>query len=67
MFIWISHFNDLIELSRSCLLQVQVDSADNHDRTREFLWQKSSHIAQVVSQKLTSAARSMLQKPPKSA
>jgi len=45
--------------------QVQVDSVDNHDRTREFVWQKSSHIAQVVSQKLTSAARSMLQKPPK--
>lgn len=46
-------------------LKVQVDSVDNHDRTREFVWQKSSHIAQVVSQKLISAARSMLQKPPK--
>jgi len=44
--------------------QVQVDSADNHDKTRKFVWKKSSHIAQVVSQQLTSAARSMLQPPP---
>lgn len=44
--------------------QVQVVSADNHDRTREFVWKKSSHIADVVSQKLTSAVRSMLQPPP---
>ncbi|XP_037051226.1 FK506-binding protein 4-like [Bradysia coprophila] len=44
--------------------QVQVDSADNHDKTRKFVWKKSSHIAQVVSQQLTAAARSMLQPPP---
>lgn len=46
--------------------QVQVDSEDNHDRTREFVWKKSSHIAEVVSQKITAAAKSMLEPPPAS-
>lgn len=45
--------------------QVRVDSSDNHDRTREFVWKKSSHIARVVSEKLASATRSMLRPPPK--
>lgn len=48
---------------RCFMFQVQVDSADNHDRTRKFVWQKSSHIAQVVSQKLASAAQAFLDKP----
>lgn len=43
--------------------QVKVDSADNHDRTRKFAWQKSSHIAQVVSSKLASVAQDFLQQP----
>lgn len=42
-------------------IQVKVDSADNHDRTRKFVWQKSSHIAQVVSQKLSTVAEEFLQ------
>lgn len=42
---------------------MKVDSADNHDRTRKFVWQKSSHIAQVVSQKLSSVAEEFLQQP----
>lgn len=45
--------------------QVRVDSPDDHDRTREFLWRRSSHIARVVSEKLASATRSMLRPPPK--
>lgn len=45
--------------------QVRVDSADDHDRTREFVWKRSSHIARVVSEKLASATRSMLRPPPK--
>lgn len=45
--------------------QVRVDSPDNHDRTREFVWKRSSHIARVVSEKLASATRSMLRPPPK--
>lgn len=45
--------------------QVRVDSQDNHDRTREFVWKRSSHIARVVSEKLASATRSMLRPPPK--
>lgn len=45
----------------SICIQVKVDSADNHDRTRKFVWQKSSHIAQVVSQKLASVAQAFLQ------
>lgn len=45
--------------------QVRVDSPDNHDRTREFVWKRSSHIAKVVSEKLASATRSMLRPPPK--
>lgn len=44
--------------------KVQVDSADNHDQTREFVWKKSSHIAQVVSQKLTAATKSLLEPAP---
>lgn len=44
--------------------KVQVDSADNHDQTREFVWKKSSHIAQVVSQKLTAATKSILEPVP---
>lgn len=45
--------------------QVRVDSPDDHDRTREFVWKRSSHIARVVSEKLASATRSMLRPPPK--
>ncbi|XP_033213374.1 nucleolin-like [Belonocnema kinseyi] len=44
--------------------QVRVESADDHDRTREFVWKRSSHIAHLVSQKLSSATRSMLRPPP---
>lgn len=44
--------------------QVQVVSADNHDRTREFVWRKSAHLADVVSEQLTQAARSMLEPSP---
>lgn len=41
--------------------QVKVDSPDNHDRTRQYVWKKSSSIARVVSQKLRNAAKSMFQ------
>lgn len=44
--------------------QVRVESADDHDRTREFVWKRSSHIAHLVSEKLSSATRSMLRPPP---
>jgi len=47
--------------------QVRVESQDDHDRTREFVWKRSSHIAHLVSQKLSSATRSMLRPPPSSA
>lgn len=47
--------------------QVRVDSPDEHDRTREFIWRRSSHIAHLVSQKLASATRSMLKPSAKSA
>lgn len=40
--------------------QVKVDSPDNHDRTRQYVWKKSSSIARVVSQKLRNAANSMI-------
>lgn len=46
--------------------QVRVDSPDEHDRTREFMWRRSSHIARLVSQKLASATRSMLRPSDKS-
>nr|CAD7401298.1 unnamed protein product [Timema poppensis] len=44
--------------------QVRVESADDHDKTSEYVWRRSSNIARVVSQKLTNATRSMLQPPP---
>ncbi|KAJ8945259.1 hypothetical protein NQ318_016679 [Aromia moschata] len=44
--------------------QVRVDSQDNHDKTREFMWKRSAHIASVVARKLSSAAKSMLKPPP---
>ncbi|CAL7941254.1 unnamed protein product [Xylocopa violacea] len=44
--------------------QVRVESADDHDRTREFVWKRSSHIAHLVSEKLSSATKSMLKPPP---
>ncbi|XP_063240889.1 clumping factor A-like [Bacillus rossius redtenbacheri] len=44
--------------------QVRVESMDDHDKTREYIWRRSSNIARVVSQKLTNATRSMLQPPP---
>lgn len=43
--------------------QVKVDSPDNHDRTRQYVWKQSSSIARVVSQKLRNAAKSMFQEP----
>jgi methylglutaconyl-CoA hydratase len=44
--------------------QVRVESSDDHDKTREYVWKRSSHIDHVVSQKLTNATKSMLQPPP---
>lgn len=51
--------------ARGIHVQVRVESSDDHDRTREFVWRRSSTIAHLVSQKLLSATRSMLQPPPK--
>jgi len=39
---------------------VRVESDDDHEQTREFVWRRSSHIARLVSQKLTKAARELL-------
>ncbi|XP_076396507.1 uncharacterized protein LOC100877435 isoform X3 [Megachile rotundata] len=44
--------------------QVRVESKDDHDRTREFVWKRSSHIAHLVSEKLSLATKSMLRPPP---
>nr|XP_022916793.1 protein PFC0760c-like isoform X1 [Onthophagus taurus] len=44
--------------------QVRVESADNHEKTKEFMWNKSSRIAKVVANKLAAAAKSMLQPAP---
>ncbi|KAF6198773.1 hypothetical protein GE061_006795 [Apolygus lucorum] len=46
--------------------QVRVESPDDHDRTREFVWKRSATIAHLVSQKLLAATKSMLQPPPNS-
>lgn len=43
--------------------QVKVDSADSHDRTRQYVEQQTSHIARVVSKKLRNAAKSMFKEP----
>ncbi|RZC41341.1 SAGA-associated factor 73-like, partial [Asbolus verrucosus] len=44
--------------------QVRVESAEDHEKTKEFMWRRSPHIASLVSQKLVSATRSMLKPPP---
>jgi hypothetical protein len=41
--------------------QVKVDSPDSADRTRQYVMKKSSDIARVVSKKLRSAAKAMLE------
>lgn len=56
--------NMLILTGTIIFVQVRVESPDDHDRTREFVWKKSSTIAHLVSQKLLAATRSMLQPPP---
>ena len=43
--------------------QLKVDSADDHDTTRQYDFKQSSSIARVVSQKLRNAAKSMFQEP----
>ncbi|KAL7288033.1 hypothetical protein TKK_0017829 [Trichogramma kaykai] len=45
--------------------QMRIESSDDHDRTREFVWERSARIAHLVSQKLSSATRSMLRPPPR--
>jgi hypothetical protein len=40
--------------------QVKVDSDDNKDRTRQYVWNKNSNIARVVSKKLRNAAKTTL-------
>lgn len=43
--------------------QVKVDSADSHDRTRQYVEKQTSNIARVVSKKLRNAAKSMFKEP----
>lgn len=43
--------------------QVKVDSADDQDRTRQYVMNQSSSIARVVSKKLRNAAKSMFDQP----
>lgn len=40
--------------------QMRVETPDDNDRTREFLWKRSSNLAHLVSQKLTIAAKSFM-------
>lgn len=42
--------------------QVKVDAAD-HDRTRQYVEEQTSHIARVVTKKLRNAAKSMFKEP----
>lgn len=39
---------------------MQIESGDEGDKTREYIWKKSSHLATLVSQKLMNASKSML-------
>lgn len=39
---------------------MRIDTHDDSDKTREFIWKKSSNLAFLVSQKLSNAAKSML-------
>ncbi|XP_050334012.1 uncharacterized protein LOC126761694 [Bactrocera neohumeralis] len=38
---------------------VEVESKDNHDRTREFVWRRTPKIAKLVNEKLKLAAESL--------
>lgn len=46
------------------IMQMRVDSTDGHEKTKELVWKRSSHIASVVSHKLVAATKSMLKPPP---
>lgn len=39
---------------------MRVETPDDNDKTREFLWKRSSNLAHLVSQKLMNAAKSLL-------
>ncbi|EDV96946.1 dentin sialophosphoprotein [Drosophila grimshawi] len=39
--------------------QVEVESKDNHDRTRELVWRRTPKIAKLVNEKLKLAAESL--------
>ncbi|CAG9862768.1 unnamed protein product [Phyllotreta striolata] len=39
---------------------VRVDSADNHDKTREYVWKRSANIATMVTRKLATVVKSLL-------
>ncbi|XP_055910893.1 uncharacterized protein LOC129945259, partial [Eupeodes corollae] len=41
--------------------QVEIESKDNHDRTREMVWRRTPKIARLVSEKLRLAAESLFQ------
>ena len=43
---------------------MRVDSDDDHDKTREYVWRKSSRLAQLVARKLTTATKSLLEPSP---
>lgn len=38
---------------------MEVESKDNHDRTREFVWRRTPKIAKLVNEKLKLAAESL--------
>jgi len=48
-----------LALILSFRLQVEVESKDNHDRTREFVWRRTPKIAKLVNEKLKLAAESL--------
>lgn len=39
---------------------MRVETPDDNDKTREFLWKRSSNLAHLVSQKITNAAKSFM-------
>lgn len=39
---------------------MRIETKDNNEKSKEFLWKRSNNLAHLVSQRLTNAAQSIM-------